>query len=258
MDEHVDGEVHLPLDGVLERHDAEVAVAVLDRLDHRHDRGPRHGVDGVGHAPDEVDGLVGEGPLRPEVGDPGALAHPIGGARSRRWSSAASSGPTDAVGSASNGVITWSPVHAGNEPSTLTRAPLSHSRRIVACSGGSVTWPSQVIWKQWRADRRPQRPRQQRHHVHVVLAEGLEQVDERAGAVDGGRDDERRLVVAGRRRDLAADDDEAGLQVGQVLDAGGDGDEPELGRRPGSARWRRARGRRRSATARHASVVESA
>ena len=39
VDEHVDGEVDLALDGVLERHDAEVGVAVLDRLEHRHHRG---------------------------------------------------------------------------------------------------------------------------------------------------------------------------------------------------------------------------
>ena len=101
VDEDVDGEVDLTLDRVLERHDAEVAVAVLDRLDHRHDGRPGDGVDrrraGTRARATAWWAKVPSGP-RYATRAPGVdVMRPAAGAGGpgRRSSS---SGPTDAVG----------------------------------------------------------------------------------------------------------------------------------------------------------------
>ncbi len=106
--EHVDGEVDLALDGVLERHDTEVAVGVLDRLDDRHDGRSSHGVDRRRR---------GSGRGRPLGGrrSPPARGTPLASSRPRscaRRSEQAglfageSPGPMESVGRASNGVMT--------------------------------------------------------------------------------------------------------------------------------------------------------
>ena len=69
--------------------------------------------------------------------------------------------------------------------------------------------------------------------VRLIVAgrELLEDREQRTRAVLALEAHDRRLVVAGRRGDAAADDHEAGLVLGVVLDVGGEHLEPvELGR----------------------------
>ena len=75
------------------------------------------------------------------------------------------------------------------------------------------------------------RPRLELREVDRTRRELLEDREQRTRAVLALEADDRRLVVAGRRGDAAADEHEAGLVLGMVLDLGREHLEPvELGR----------------------------